>query len=68
LSLDLRYGKRPSGTAHCPQEFIDWRAALVIVKPETFFEWHRELFGFSALEIAQTGSPAVAEEHQATGS
>ena len=27
-----------------PSRFFDWRAALVIVKPETFVRWHRTAF------------------------
>jgi hypothetical protein len=36
----------------------DWRAALVIVKPETVVAWHRKAFGSSGLGTSGTENQA----------
>jgi putative transposase len=40
--------------------FFDWRSALVVVKPETFIEWHRNAFRiFWRWKFGKKGRPAL---------
>jgi putative transposase len=40
--------------------FLDWREALVIVKPETFLKWHRTAFRtFLEMEVSERGRPQL---------
>jgi len=45
--------------------FFDWQRALVVVKPETFINWHRTAFSdILATEVTRARPPAPAEKSQ----
>jgi putative transposase len=54
-----------SSGRRCHGSWVDWRAALVIVKPETVIRWHRKgfrLFWTWKGRLGRAGRPTISRE------